>query len=505
MIDNTTKKTININDDNASAISKDKSSKPVNLIKDLSSINKDNDIPWFKKKGSIIGISATLGAGALATIIAVPIALTSSDQIRKVGEIRKVVNFYDINKKTAKLVVTGSELPQDKTLYEVSRITSSRAIILVDPNLIDLVSINKEEINLNFTDSTVNSNSVYQVKLNNGSLNGSVVQSSESVPKRKIDITTQPQNHTIPVSSTETSVSLTVVANIIDHTGQPIAGIEPTYQWKMANDNSLIESDWYTIPNATMSTYAYDAKGLGTNEKRYFKCVVSDKYADSSTTETAFVTKVNNPTIAITNQSSNIYVPVTQTSATLSVTASVVNATDNPTLTYQWQQSDSATGTFTDISGENSSTYIYDVSSVQTGSKKYFKCIVSSANIASVESRVIYVGKNAAPTLSFTKEIGDIIVPLGTNNVTLSVDVAVDLPIAGQNLTYTWYESASNGSDSTWNLIPNKSTNSFSFGIANLGKTKKHFFKCEVTYNSGNKITSSIGSIVKSDPIVTFT
>ncbi|MEG2464366.1 MAG: hypothetical protein RSA87_04220, partial [Malacoplasma sp.] len=346
MIDNTTKKTININDDNASAISKDKSSKPVNLIKDLSSINKDNDIPWFKKKGSIIGISATLGAGALATIIAVPIALTSSDQIRKVGEIRKVVNFYDSTKKTAKLVVTGSELPKDKTLYEVSRITSSRAIILVDPNLIDLVSINKEEINLNFTDSTVNSNSVYQVKLNNGSLNGSVVQSSESVPKRKIDITTQPQNHTIPVSSTETSVSLTVVANIIDHTGQPIAGIEPTYQWKMANDNSLIESDWYTIPNATKSTYRYDVSGLVANEKKYFKCVISDKYADSSTTEVAFVTKVNNATIAITNQSSSIDVPVTQNSATLSVTASVVNATNNPTLTYQWQQSDSATGTF---------------------------------------------------------------------------------------------------------------------------------------------------------------
>ncbi|MEG1354145.1 MAG: hypothetical protein RSC65_04290, partial [Malacoplasma sp.] len=221
--------------------------------------------------------------------------------------------------------------------------------------------------------------------------------------------------------------------------------------------NSLIESDWYTIPNATQSIYTYDVSGLVPDEKKYFKCVISDKYADSSTTEVAFVTKVNNATIAITNQSSSIDVPVTQNSATLSVTASVVNATNNPTLTYQWQQSDSATGTFTDISGANSSTYTYDVSSVQTGSKKYFKCIVSSAGIASVESRVIYVGKNAAPTLSFTKEIGDIIVPLGTNNVTLSVDVAVDLPIAGQNLTYTWYESTSNTSNATWNVIPNRS------------------------------------------------
>lgn len=33
--------------------------------------------PWYKKKNTIIAISSILGAGVLATVIAVPIALTS--------------------------------------------------------------------------------------------------------------------------------------------------------------------------------------------------------------------------------------------------------------------------------------------------------------------------------------------------------------------------------------------------------------------------------------------
>ncbi|MEG0123908.1 MAG: hypothetical protein RR665_00245, partial [Malacoplasma sp.] len=35
--------------------------------------------PWFKKKVSIISMSSVLGVGALATVIAVPIALTSGN------------------------------------------------------------------------------------------------------------------------------------------------------------------------------------------------------------------------------------------------------------------------------------------------------------------------------------------------------------------------------------------------------------------------------------------
>ncbi|MEG1354130.1 MAG: hypothetical protein RSC65_04210, partial [Malacoplasma sp.] len=61
-------------------MAKNKSNEPINfdnIIKNLSSDSKVSNTPWFKKKASIIAMSSTLGVGALATIIAVPIALTS--------------------------------------------------------------------------------------------------------------------------------------------------------------------------------------------------------------------------------------------------------------------------------------------------------------------------------------------------------------------------------------------------------------------------------------------
>ncbi|MEG1353911.1 MAG: hypothetical protein RSC65_02990, partial [Malacoplasma sp.] len=42
--------------------------------------------PWFKKKVSIISMSSVLGVGALATVIAVPIALTSSSSTNDLTE-----------------------------------------------------------------------------------------------------------------------------------------------------------------------------------------------------------------------------------------------------------------------------------------------------------------------------------------------------------------------------------------------------------------------------------
>ncbi|MEG2245762.1 MAG: hypothetical protein RSC02_02310 [Malacoplasma sp.] len=61
-------------------MAKPKSDEAINfdsVIKNLSSDTKASDTPWFKKKSSIIAMSSTLGVGALATVIAVPIALTS--------------------------------------------------------------------------------------------------------------------------------------------------------------------------------------------------------------------------------------------------------------------------------------------------------------------------------------------------------------------------------------------------------------------------------------------
>lgn len=45
----------------------------------------ENNQPWYKKKNTIIASSSILGAGVLATVIAVPIALTSNNNVQQMG------------------------------------------------------------------------------------------------------------------------------------------------------------------------------------------------------------------------------------------------------------------------------------------------------------------------------------------------------------------------------------------------------------------------------------
>lgn len=60
-----------------------------NVIKNLSP-NSQKDLPWYKRKVSIIGMSSTLGVGVLATAIAVPIVLTSNITTGTTPEIPKI-------------------------------------------------------------------------------------------------------------------------------------------------------------------------------------------------------------------------------------------------------------------------------------------------------------------------------------------------------------------------------------------------------------------------------
>jgi hypothetical protein len=98
--------------------------------------------------------------------------------------------------------------------------------------------------------------------------------------------------------------------------------------------------------------------------------------------------------------SSPTYVP----SPSGTVTLSLQTATNGTGVTYQWQSASTQTGTYSNIGGATSSTYIATVSSVT-----WFRCIVTCSGNSGTSNPVQVTLTGCIPTMTFGCTDGDVI------------------------------------------------------------------------------------------------
>lgn len=174
-----------------------------------------------------------------------------------------------------------------------------------------------------------------------------------------LSITGQPQ----PVTTKNgDSVTFTVTAK----------GPGITYQWQLSDDQGK------TWRNSKATTASYATTLSGTNNGRYLRCVVTDKYGNSLKSNAAYM-KITS--LAITGQPSSVTAKK-GTSVSFKITA------NGPGITYRWQYSDNAGKTW-----HNSSnlTAKYSATLNDTNNGRYLRCVVTDKYGNSLKSSTVYM------------------------------------------------------------------------------------------------------------------
>ncbi|MEG1354143.1 MAG: hypothetical protein RSC65_04280, partial [Malacoplasma sp.] len=218
--------------------------------------------------------------GALATVIAVPIALTSGTTVTKDWTVSGIKSIYDLNAHYAKLIISGTKLPTHPSSYKVlsSTIKNARGPITSNIKLTQVTG----GVQLGFDDSTLVASTIYKVVIDGDS---TPIETEQHILQPVINIGTQPIDHTIASGTTSKKVTLTVAATVQNQ----INGKSLTYQWQNSDRNDV--SSFENISSATSASYEYDATHDPVSTKKYFRCVVSYEYTEAKPSSSVYVEK----------------------------------------------------------------------------------------------------------------------------------------------------------------------------------------------------------------------
>lgn len=161
-----------------------------------------------------------------------------------------------------------------------------------------------------------------------------------------------------------------------------------TYQWQVSTDEGETWNDIDGEESASLNLTGITA-GMDGNQ---YQCVVSA--GDCSLDSDAFTLNVDGP-IAITTQ------PISVTNICITqdeVTFSVVATTGSGALSYQWQQSATGSGGWSNISGEDESSLTVENTDPNwpgLGGSYYYRVQVDAGVCASINSSVAELGVSA--------------------------------------------------------------------------------------------------------------
>ncbi|MEG1353817.1 MAG: hypothetical protein RSC65_02500 [Malacoplasma sp.] len=310
-----------------------------------------------------------------------------------------------------------------------------------------------------------------------------------------ISITQQPSSVTIPFSQQNTTLSISAsVTNEI--TNQSL-----NYQWFISDTNDA-HASWSAIPGAINANYVYDA--ITQDSIKYFKCEVRYKDAPLVSSNIVFVNRATAPVISITSQPSNVILPFGTDTTTLTIGGSITNGESGQSISYQWYDSNTSdpSGTWTSIPGAISSSYLYDATNLI--GKKYFKCTISTQFIPPLDSNIVFVEKIPAPTLNITSQPTDTTLPFVESTKTLTVAAAITDSIAGQSLSYQWFTSDTAVENGTWTAIVDATNPSYQYDVGDF--FEKKYFKCVISYQHANSVTSNIVFVQRTPaPVISIT
>lgn len=242
-----------------------------------------------------------------------------------------------------------------------------------------------------------------------------------------VSITTQPSNQVV-LPNANATFSVTA------------SGTGLTYQWE---ENS--GSGWSAITNGGIysgaTTSSLTLTGVSSQNNNQYRVVVSGTAPCSALTSNAATLTIS--TTAISAQ------PQNQTICTSSGTASFSITTTGTTPTYQWQVSTNGGTTWTDISGETT-TSLSLTGLVLANSTNQYRC---SLNSGAVLSNAAILTVYDPPVI--TQQPSNLTVCANATSGSFSVTAT------GSNLTYQWQRSIDAGT--TWSNITGATTSTLSF------------------------------------------
>ncbi len=272
----------------------------------------------------------------------------------------------------------------------------------------------------------------------------SVKSNAAAMKMTALAITTQPANQTVKNGAT---ASFKVVA-----TGSGL-----TYQWQLSDDQGK------TWRNSKATTANYSAAVTDSNNGRYVRCIVTDKYGNSVKSNAAIM-KIT--TLAITTQ------PVNQTVKNGATASFKVVATGSG-LTYQWQLSDDQGKTWRN---SKATTANYSAAVTDSNNGRYVRCIVTDKFGNSIKSNAAIM---KLTTLKITTQ------PVNAK-VAKGATASFKVVATGSGLTYQWQLSDDQGK--TWR---NSKATTANYSAAVTDSNNGRYVRCIVTDKFGNSVKSN--------------
>lgn len=284
-------------------------------------------------------------------------------------------------------------------------------------------------LNLNNINSTYNNN-LYHVVISSCAPNNLISSNASLTVNSAASITTQPSNQ----SACEGSNAVFSAT---------VTGSSLSYQWQISTDGGATFTD---ISGATSSSLTIANVTAAVNNNQYRLIANSSVCAGSIISNAVSLTVSDNPVIA--TQPANINV-CPGSNGSISVTAS------GTSLTYQWQVSNNGGTTFTDITGETSSTISLNNLTAADDGKIYRVVISSACSVTGIFSNNATVSiLNAA---SITRDPENV-------SACENGSVSFSASASGNGVSYQWQVSNNGGAS----FIDIAGANSSTYTIASV-------------------------------------
>ena len=240
-------------------------------------------------------------------------------------------------------------------------------------------------------------------------------------------------------------------------------GLNLTYQWQYSEDGGA------TWKNSTNKSAVAVCKVTEARDGRLYRCVVTDEFGNTATSDTAKLTCIK--PLAITTQPADV-----STTAGKTVNMKVVATGTN--LTYQWQYK-TPTGSWKNSTGTGNKTDTLSISATTGRANYQFRCIVTdiSGNKATSNAAKLTVfGIKTQPK--------DVTAAKGTT-------ATMKVVATGENLTYQWQYLKSDG---TWANTTLTGAKTATLSIPATAARNGNQYRCVVKSGS-NTLTSNAAKI----------
>ena len=285
----------------------------------------------------------------------------------------------------------------------------------------------------------------------------------------------------ISVSDVTEPAALQITANPEDYAGVKgetavftvaAEGTGLSYQWQYCNAASSIWRD-SSMEGSNSENVSVPIASYRDGQK--YRCVVTDAYGNTATSDAAVLTMVEPEAPKITGQPADYTGTVGET-AVFEVKASGTG------LTYQWQYRNASGGTWrnSSMAGNDEASISVPITSARDG--QMYRCVVTGENGGSVTSNVVYLTVGTVDTTPvITAQPEDF---TGASGETAQFTVQA----TGTGLTYQWQYC--NATSNIWrnSSMEGNDTDTISVTAASYRNGQK--YRCIVTSEDGRSITT---------------